>query len=125
MNVSIICACLVVMRPILAKVLPRRFSTGHSGSSFAGQSFSMASSSGSRARRPGRAEDRDHLAAGGGLIPMRTFSAATKAEMRKSEDEGIHVHRDMEIGYKPASTPGSECELVTDNSVWITSPRGQ
>ena len=56
---------------------------------------------------------------------MHTFSAASDNKLRKGEDEGIHVHRDIELGYKPASTPGSESELVTDNSVWITSPRGQ
>ena len=83
----------------------------------------MASSS--RARRTGRAGGRDHIAAAGSLVPMQTFPAATDGKMRKSEDEGIRVHRDIELGYKPASTPGSESELVTDNSVWITSPRGQ
>ena len=121
MNVSIICASIVVMRPILARIFPERFGSSVRGSNLAGQSFSMTSSS--RARRAGHA-GRGH-AATGDIKSMKPTPPPKDIERGVGDAEGIHVHRDIEMNYKPASSVGSENELMTDNSVWISSPKGQ
>ena len=121
MNVSIICASSVVMRPILARIFPGRFGSSVRGSNLAGQSFSMTSSG--RARRAGHAGR--GRAATGDFESAKPTPPPKDIEMGMQGAEGIHVHRDIELNYKPASSAGSENELMTDNSVWISSPKGQ
>lgn len=132
MNISIFCACLVVIRPVLAKIFPDRFGSKDSRHTFPGQAFSATASAIRRLTdRASHLFSRERIS-GDDIVPMQTLHGKTSnvgsngdIKQQDRELEGIRVDHDIDLSYKPASRSGSESELVSDRSVWITSPGGR
>ncbi len=137
MNMSIFCACLVVMKPLLVKAFPGRFGSKRlSDATFPGKPPSpsplamqpLAGRVGQMPPREHNDKKRDNTSVRD-VLPVHTSYAATiESDTRRNLDakqqqgkgmDGIRVHRNVHLSYdKPArSTSGSESELLADSLV--------